>query len=114
MKCITLLSSFLPLLAITPALACLTVRGSIDNESGDISYALVVDNGGVACSNGMGWHIDQDNHFSLNCNPGYVFAFTRDATFAWYRNRDGATFSFGLNRHDDEDLTDFDATLYGC
>jgi hypothetical protein len=114
MKVSTLTSFTLQLLAVQPIIACLIVRGSVNNEDGTVSFARITDNGLEVCSNGWGWRIDQDNHFSLTCLSGYVFAWTRDSTFAWYRNKDGGTFSFNLNRHDDEDLTDFDATLYGC
>ena len=89
---LALLSSFS---LLTPtALACLRVHGYIVHDpivgtsmDGD---AEAIDNGVVVCSARMGLRLDQDDHFSLGCLPGYVYAVTKDGKHAWYRNPQNA------------------------
>lgn len=85
MKLTTLLSTTLQLLAITPALACLEARGQV-STTGHVLSINVIDNGAVVCSDAWGWRIDQDNHISVNCLAGYIYAVKKDGSLAWYRN----------------------------
>jgi hypothetical protein len=83
MKLTTLLASLLTV--TTPTLACLHVYGNIihDPVVGDSVWSVfAVDSGAIVCSSDMGARFDQDNHFSMGCLPGYVYAFTRDGRTA--------------------------------
>ena len=91
MKLTTLVSSLLTL--TTPTLACLHVYGNIvgDPFTDDSAWGVfAVDNGRIVCSSDMGARFDQDNHFSMGCLPGYVYAFTRDGRNAWFANPSNA------------------------
>ncbi|KAH8794983.1 hypothetical protein F5882DRAFT_397310 [Hyaloscypha sp. PMI_1271] len=83
-----------------PTLACLRVHGGITHDPlpglSGIYGVEAIDNGLVVCSVGMGSRIDQDGHYSLGCLPGYVYAFKKDGSFAWYANPVNA-FSFTQN-----------------
>jgi hypothetical protein len=87
----------IPLLAsftiLTPsALACLESLGAV-STSGNLQFARTIDNGLTTCDSNWGWRIDQDNHISLNCLSGYIYAVTKDGSLAWYRNPvSGSTF----------------------
>lgn len=77
------LVAFLP--AIT--LACVQASGYISIDAiGELSVTGELwDNGGHVCSSTQyGWYVDQDNHYSIRCVPGYVYAFTKDAKTVWY------------------------------
>jgi hypothetical protein len=85
MKFTTLISA--ALLAAAPALGCLETAGIINPVSGtQLQFAIAIDNGAVVCDSNLGWRIDQDNNFSVHCNPGYVYAFTPSGQQAWYSN----------------------------
>ncbi|OBT68030.1 hypothetical protein VE03_01453 [Pseudogymnoascus sp. 23342-1-I1] len=88
------LSALLPaaLIAAAPALACLETSGSID-LAGNVQRIIAVDNGVTVCDSDRGHRIDQDGHISVTCNPGFVYAVTKDGSMGWYRNPKNA-FSF--------------------
>lgn len=100
MKLTTILSTTLQLLAITPTLACLEARGQV-SFLGDVLSINVIDNGALVCSDAWGWRIDQDDHISLSCLAGYIYAVTKDGSLAWYRNPVNA-YSFTQTTSGDE------------
>lgn len=71
------------------ALACVHSYGSITVDPFKINSGIgaeIWDNGSVVCGDSIGpWRLDQDNHFTAACRPGYIFAVTRNGGFAWYR-----------------------------
>jgi hypothetical protein len=70
------------LFASSPVLACMRVRGSINQANGAV-WGEIDDNGGTGQCVG-GARIDQDNHYSIYCPvPTYVYAFTQDGKTAW-------------------------------
>jgi hypothetical protein len=113
MKLITVFSATLQLFTIVPTLACLVVEGTIDIELNWLDYARVVDNGLLVCSNSWGVRIDQDNHYSLGCLPGYIYAVTTDGGMAWYRNPVTA-FSFTQHHSNADSTWYFDTKQFGC
>ncbi|KAH7401713.1 hypothetical protein DE146DRAFT_779905 [Phaeosphaeria sp. MPI-PUGE-AT-0046c] len=79
--------------AIPYASGCLRVHGSIQkvpdiiSGTGGIDAGCeAIDNGRVVCSAQWGSRIDQDNHYSISCLPGYVWAFTKNGAVSWYSN----------------------------
>jgi len=85
MKLSTALSTTLQFLVISPALAGLEAFGVITPQ-GTLGYAITVDNNETTCNSNWGWRIDQDDHYSLECLPGYVYAFTLNGATSWYSN----------------------------
>ncbi|KAK9421648.1 hypothetical protein SUNI508_05578 [Seiridium unicorne] len=77
------LSAFLP---ITTVLGCLHTEGFTESGTGNLVYAFSNDNGATTCTNDWGYREDQDGHWSPTCLPGYVYAFTKDASRHWYSN----------------------------
>ncbi|KAF2488781.1 hypothetical protein BU16DRAFT_544941 [Lophium mytilinum] len=73
--------------SVGKALACVHAYGYIDDcpiDVGDCGrYATLTDNGGVVCQGDIGT-IDQDGHYTIHCNPGYVWAFTQNLAHSWY------------------------------
>jgi hypothetical protein len=72
-------------------------------------------------------YIDQDDHFSINYIPGYIYAFTQDGTFAWYGYSANGKHSFSCGQQTQvQDLaiaicepevcidTSWYVSLYGC
>jgi len=96
------------LLAIPATRACLWVNGEV--SGGNLGYASSTDNGEVTCNSAWGWRIDQDDHFSLTCVSGFIYAFTRDGTQAWYRNGPNA-YAFTQQPSDEGTWTE---GLFGC
>src|SRR6187549_1960169 len=78
------------LATIAPALGCLVIEGTIDMDADTVDYVRVIDNGALVCHAGLGVRTDQDNHYSVGCIPGYIYAVTKDGGFAWFRNHDRA------------------------
>jgi len=78
-------------LAIAPALGCLQTLGVIDDDN-HVLLALSIDNGEVTCNSNWGTRIDQDNHISISCLPGYFYAIDNyffsgsKGRTAWYGN----------------------------
>ena len=85
MKLTIFVYTALELLTIAPALACLEATGSV-STSGNVDFIRVTDNGAITCNSDWGWRIDQDNHISLSCLSGYIYAVTKDGSLAWYQN----------------------------
>lgn len=108
------LSAILPaaLFAAAPALACLETSGSID-LSGQILGIKAIDNGVVVCDSDWGHRIDQDNHISVSCKPGFVYAMTKDATMAWFKNPHNA-FSFKQQVGGAHQTFYWNEKRYGC
>ncbi|KFZ18575.1 hypothetical protein V501_01140 [Pseudogymnoascus sp. VKM F-4519 (FW-2642)] len=78
--------------------ACVHFVGSIElNPLPTLSgmNAEVTDNGVVVCSGPT--YTDQDGHFSLRCNPGFVFAATKNSALAWYQNSGGQSWEVNLH-----------------
>ncbi|KAH6716320.1 hypothetical protein BKA61DRAFT_602933 [Leptodontidium sp. MPI-SDFR-AT-0119] len=73
--------------SVGKALACVEAFGYIDDCPFDVGdcgkYAQLTDNGGIVCGGPIG-AIDQDGHYTIHCNPGYVWAFTQDLAHSWY------------------------------
>jgi hypothetical protein len=92
---ISLISRILALL--TPALGCVQASGYIFiNDFGGIGIAAdLYDNGAHLCSTDLynGWYIDND-HYSINCAPGYYYAFTQNGETGYY-GYSGLDFSWG-------------------
>ncbi|KAH6704084.1 hypothetical protein BKA61DRAFT_581332 [Leptodontidium sp. MPI-SDFR-AT-0119] len=78
---------------IAPSSACLHLWGEITDTGGTLTTggisATVIDNGVNVCPGGA--RIDQDDHFSMYCLPGYVFAITKTASKAWFQNSAGTS-----------------------
>ena len=79
------------MLAASPALACLQLKGYIVNDpilgGPTTDSSIAIDNGQVVCDiNWDGFRTDQDGHWSLGCLPGYVYAYSKDGTKAWFKN----------------------------
>lgn len=70
------------------ALACVHATGYIETDpNGSIgpnngNFAQLWDNGDLKCQGTP--RIDQDNHYSLPCVAGYVYAYTQNLAHAWY------------------------------
>jgi hypothetical protein len=123
MKFLQLYYLTLGLLVSTPTLACLQNQGDVDLNwrTGDVYPVItVVDNGLLVCGaiNAGEFRIDQDDHISLNCLPGYIYAVTKDGSMSWYRNKDGGTFSWKNDNHPllqgDHFYSQWSTNLYGC
>ncbi|KAH8806788.1 hypothetical protein DL96DRAFT_1562338 [Flagelloscypha sp. PMI_526] len=54
-----------------------------DDFHGTTISATVWDQGTKVCDDGS--RIDQDGHLSLTCNPGYIYAVTKNGAHAWVR-----------------------------
>jgi hypothetical protein len=110
----------------SPALACLEavglweyyiVQGGAMNWS-QFKFAFTNDNGETTCDSAWGWRIDQDNHWSMNCLPGYVYAVKQDFSMGWYANPSNS-FSFTISPYrygatDDGIATAFNQYMFGC
>lgn len=81
------LSALVPaaLLAAAPAFACLETVGSV-SVTGVVERITAVDNGVTVCDSDWGHRIDQDNHISVTCKAGFVYAVTKDGSMGWYKN----------------------------
>ncbi|KFY39990.1 hypothetical protein V494_03721 [Pseudogymnoascus sp. VKM F-4513 (FW-928)] len=100
------------LIAAAPALACLETIGSIDLR-GNVQSIVAIDNGVTVCDSARGHRIDQDGHISVTCNPGFVYAVTKDASMGWYKNPKNA-FSFKQNVGGSHQTLYWNEKRYGC
>jgi hypothetical protein len=91
---------FSTLTLLTPALGCVQAWGlTSEDDFVDLAVnAALTDNRGEVCSTAVygGWRIDQDNHISVNCVSGYVWAFTQNSETSWY-GYPGSAFSWSQN-----------------
>lgn len=73
--------------SVGQALACVHATGYIDTDPFELPtgghFAQLWDNGDLKCEGSIG-HLDQDNHYGIDCKPGYVWAFTQDLKHSWY------------------------------
>ena len=81
-----------------PALACLKIEGTIDTDADTADYVRVINNGTLVYHAGLGASIINGD-YAVGCLPGYIYATRKDDSFAWYRNRGGAEFTFTQNHH---------------
>ncbi|KAH8898310.1 hypothetical protein GQ53DRAFT_759562 [Thozetella sp. PMI_491] len=87
---------------ILGAQACVHTYGSITVDPLGIQTGIgaeIWDNGSVVC--GGPWRIDQDDHYSATCIPGYIFAVSRTGVLAWYRTSPTSAYSWTQNVQED-------------
>jgi hypothetical protein len=73
--------------SVGKALACVEAYGYIDSCPADVGdcgrYATLTDNGNLVCAGNIG-AVDQDGHYTIQCNSGTYWTFKQDLTHSWY------------------------------
>ncbi|KAH7304374.1 hypothetical protein BKA65DRAFT_486305 [Rhexocercosporidium sp. MPI-PUGE-AT-0058] len=127
---------FLLAVATGQTLACVRATGYIVHDplgSGGPNEAVhgeLWDNGGRKCFGVSPSHpLDQDGHYTTNCDPGYYYAFSKDGAHAWYgyggnkfewaqsisRSSFDCDFCVGKSGHCAQCTSiDWSDSLYGC